>query len=874
MLAIFGSKIVSQENSRRYTAFFLLLLLVLSCAAMVYSAQAFRDRIDAVRSSDSDNAGWLISQLDVDKKALSLAIDRTLLANTYPDLANTVSDLSHVRLRFDIFYSRINTVLAAMQNQDISDELRQRLEWLVDIRDDLADQIDAMAENDEAALVQFANNVQATSGMVRDVTTMSLGYHVAQSDLVREMERSLLRQFWLQSVVLLMLMIVSAILAVRLWRELEDRTVRMKRALGTVSKVFDVSLSGVIVTDMYGRIVIANPAAAQVFGVPATDMVGRFVEEVMIPPAQRDHHREMMNLYRRDGRRSVIGAGLRRVDAVRMDGTLFKAEISVVADTDLEGRPILIGFVRDISEMVAAEEKLLVARDEAQRHASAKTMFLATMSHEMRTPLHGVIASLDLIDDQDMASETRHLLQTARDCSDRALQQVNDVLEITRLGESRLGHVPFSPTGAARDILRELGPMAASRGIELDLDVSGADADRMCMGLSNAFSRALYNLAGNAVKYTDEGRVAIILQFSPRPDQSTKLRVEVRDTGIGIGPDDQERIFSEFEMVESVSRFRGSGTGLGLPIVRLAVSRMGGQLSLRSELGKGSSFCFEITLPFADDHGDAADAAAAADADASSGLQVEKPKAPAVVLDVLVVDDNDVNVTLMSKMVARIGHRPAQARNGLEAVAMASAKAYDIILMDVSMPVMDGREATGTIRAGGLSSGAVIIGVTAFSDEGRQADLISTGMDAVLTKPVNTAELASAMGQAWAGRSHKDQPANADGGDLHEALTQLEDMLDRGSALRFLEQALEDVETNLPALMDRTMTMDQVADRIHSTVGSTAVVGLAQLSRLLSQAEDAARSGQRDAVTQLQDAIEQRLSTEKACLKTLAESIG
>ncbi|MFU8881553.1 MAG: PAS domain-containing sensor histidine kinase, partial [Rhodobacterales bacterium] len=609
MLAIFGSKIVRQENSRRYTAFFLLLLLVLSCAAMVYSAQAFRDRIDAVRSSDSDNAGWLISQLDVDKKALSLAIDRTLLANTYPDLANTVSDLSHVRLRFDIFYSRINTVLAAMQNKDISDELRQRLEWLVDIRDDLADQIDTMAENDAAALVQFANNVQATSGTVRDVTTMSLGYHVAQSDRVREMERSLLRQFWLQSVVLLMLMIVSAILAVRLWRELEDRTVRMKRALGTVSKVFDVSLNGVIVTDMYGRIVMANPASAQVFGVPATDMVGRFVEEVMIPPAQRDHHREMMNLYRRDGRRSVIGAGLRRVDAVRMDGTMFKAEVSVVADTDLEGKPILIGFVRDISEMVAAEEKLLVARDEAQRHASAKTMFLATMSHEMRTPLHGVIASLDLIDDQDMASETRHLLQTARDCSDRALQQVNDVLEITRLGESRLGHVPFSPTSAARDILRELGPMAASRGIELDLDVSGADADRMCMGLSNAFSRALYNLAGNAVKFTDEGRVAIILQFSPRPDQSTKLRVEVRDTGIGIGPDDQERIFSEFEMVESVSRFRGSGTGLGLPIVRLAVSRMGGQLSLRSELGKGSSFCFEITLPFAEDHGDAAAAA-------------------------------------------------------------------------------------------------------------------------------------------------------------------------------------------------------------------------------------------------------------------------
>jgi PAS domain S-box-containing protein len=870
VFAGFGTRIVKQENSRRFTAFFLMLLLVLSCAGMVYSAQAFRDRIDAVRSSDSDNAGWLISQLDVDKKSLSLAIDRTLLSDAYPELNNTVSDLSHVRLRFDIFYSRINTVLAAMQNQDISDELRQRLNWLANIRDELADRIDAMADDDDAALVQFANDVQATSAMVRDVTTMSLSYHVAQSDLVREMERSLLRQFWLQSIVLLLLMIVSAILALRLWRELEDRTIRMKRALDTVSKVFDVSLSAVIVSDMYGRILMANPAAAHVFRVPAEEMVGHFIEEVMVPPEQRDQHRQMLNMHRRHGHRKMIGAGAVRLEAVRMDGSRFKAEISIVADTDLEGKPILIGFVRDISEVVAAEEKLLVARDEAQRHASAKTMFLATMSHEMRTPLHGVIASLDLIDDQDMPGETQLLLQTARDCSDRALQQVNDVLEITRLGESRLGHVPFSPTGVARDILRELGPMAAARGIDLDLEVSGANADRMCLGLANAFSRALYNLAGNAVKFTDHGGVTIVLRFLKASPQSVGLQVEVRDTGIGIAPDDQERIFSEFETVESVSRFRGSGTGLGLPIVRLAVSRMGGQLSLRSEMGKGSTFCFEITLPFAEESSDAA--AGDAGAQNAAAAKAAKTAAPAQVLEVLVVDDNDVNVTLMSKMVTRIGHRPAQAVNGLEAVAMASVKAYDIILMDVSMPVMDGREATGTIRAGGLSAGAVIIGVTAFSDEGRQADLISAGMDAVLTKPVNTAELAAAMGQAWEERSHKDTSAEAQAGDLPKALTQLEDMLDRGSALRFLEQALDDVEANLSVLMDRTMSMEQLADRIHSTVGSTAVVGLSQLSRLLAQAEDAARSGKRDAVSDLQDAIAQRLNAEKTSLKTLAEA--
>ena len=845
MLGVIRFHLTQRDGSRRLTAFFLMLSLIMSCIAMVYSAQAFRDRIDAVRASDSDNAGWLISQLDVDHKALALAIDRRLLADAFPQVGDTTSGLDQVKLRFDIFYSRVDAVLASLQREAITEQLQDRLLRLDATRDALAAEVDALAADDTDALLEFATSVEESSSVVRDITTLALQFHVAQSDLVREMERSLLKQFWVQSLILLALMVISAGLAVRLWRELEARTVMMERALATVSKVFDTSLSAVVIADMHGRILMANPAASRIFDVPAKQMQGRLIEDVMIPHDQRLAHRTMLELHRTTGHRKMIGAGPVRLKAIRMDGSPFDAEVSIAEDQDLDGRPILIGFIRDISDIVAAEEKLRDARDEAQRHASAKTMFLATMSHEMRTPLHGVIAALDLIDDRRMEAETRQLLQTARDCGDRALEQVNDVLELTRLGESNLGAVVFNPVSVAQDIIRELTPIAAARGTRLELVLEGEDSGRTCLGLANAFSGALYNLAGNAVKFTDDGLVVIAMTFGASQPDMLHLKVEVTDTGIGIDPEDQGRIFAEFETLGTMSKGRDSGTGLGLPIVRLAVTRMGGTLELRSAPGAGSTFSFEIMLPYAED---VADAPVTAQPDAPDITTL-----PAKVLDVLVVDDNSINVTLMGKMISRLGHRPTEAKNGLEAVATASMHAFDVILMDVSMPVMDGREATIQIRSGGLSSTAAIIGVTAFSEAERLSDLKAAGMDAVLTKPVDTAALAKALAEVLDATARQqtttpDAP-NAQSGHASDALLNLSQMLGPESARSFLQEALQDVETRMSQAFTPDMPMDEMADLLHGAVGSTAVVGLSRLSMQLKKAEDAARADDHVAIT-------------------------
>lgn len=303
---------------------------------------------------------------------------------------------------------------------------------------------------------------------------------------------------------------------------------------------------------------------------------------------------------------------------------------------------------------------------------------------------------------------------------------------------------------------------------------------------------------------------------------------------------------------------------MGCRLCALLWREWGGALSLRSAPGEGSVFCFEIVLPIA---ADVPDLQKGQVENVTSKIDDLKQDTP---LEVLVVDDNIVNVTLMSKMVQRIGHRTAQATDGLQAVAMASAKAYDIILMDVSMPVMDGHEATGIIRSGGLSSKAVIIGVTAFSDEERLAELTAAGMDSVLTKPVNTLELAKAMAQEWGNRlsgAEEDEEADANSsGDCAQAFSQLLEMLDRESALRFLGQTLTEAGETIQVLTDADIDMDIAADRIHSTVGSTAVVGFSQVSRLMAQAEDAARAGDVATLKGLCKPIREKLDQELAAL--------
>jgi PAS domain S-box-containing protein len=695
----------------------------------------------------------------------------------------------------------------------------------------LAPIFDAQGMPDPATLTQLKATLTDIGREMRWMSNSMLHHFITVEEQARANERALLFRFMVQSLVLLLLMVVSLYLAVSLWRDLERRTKQTERAEATLAKAFQSALSAVIVTDREGEIILSNGGAEEIFGYSRRAMAAMHCQDLIdITTLVRvDQDLETVRLI--DLISDLAGHAPVRATARRGNGEVFPIDLGIMPDVGVDGRPNLIWFVRDISSQVRAEERLRTALSAAQRHAAAKSMFLATMSHEMRTPLHGLIASLELIDGNQLDDKNRKFLKTAADCSERALAQVNDVLELTRLGETAGPEVPFAPAQVAADIIEELEALAGEKGNELLLDVVGEDLSAQFMGRAAAFSRTMYNLTGNAVKFTQGGTITIRMTFAEMDDASVQLFVSVTDTGVGIAPDDQERVLEQFETVGRSEVNAVGGTGLGLPIAKLAVEGMGGKLALDSELGKGSCFSFDIPLHRAPE--DAVEEAELVE-DASTAMLNSGC--------ILVVDDNDVNLTVLSEMVRRLGFSVEVAHNGAEAVEMARARLYTYILMDVSMPVMDGREATRKIRKGGACADAVIIGVTALMEARESSRLKAAGMNAVLNKPVKMQQLKEMLVSVEA--EEPEEVASADDSEFEE----LCGLVGSETALRLLSETFQDVRVALEAmvLIDTTSV-----ERIHRAVGAAGMVGLVELSDFLSEAELAAAKGRQEMLEEL-----------------------
>jgi PAS domain S-box-containing protein len=626
----------------------------------------------------------------------------------------------------------------------------------------------------------------------------------------------------------------------------------------------------VIVTNIDGIVQLCNKTAERMFGIPAEQMIGRDVGELTAPPrlraAMAATYREMARSIARD-RPCTLS---RRTLAQRADGEVFPIELAVTNDMDSDGQPIVIGFARDISAQVKAERALRDALDEARRAAAAKSMFLATMSHEMRTPLHGLIAALELMDKSRFDAETQALHATARDCSDRALAQVNDVLNFTRATSIREMPRPFRPARIARELVSELGPFARERGNTIEVAVHGEGADTRVMGYPDAFSRALYNLLGNAVKFTEAGRITVRLDFDDRgPAAPLGLTVSVIDEGPGITEADQRRIFRMFETSAQPGATL-AGTGLGLPIAQFAAECMGSQIRVDSRIGEGSRFWFALELPRI--------AEGSADLAPPPLPEAEGPAPALPPQAVLVVDDNDVNLTLMVQMVRRLGHATATARNGQEAVAAAMGRAFDVILMDVNMPVMDGRAATQAIRAGGPSAEAVIIGVTALMEAEDPDHFAEIGMDMALVKPVTPAALARALAATLSARAAEAEDAgdDADSGPapaqavpppaLDAAgldLAALAAMVGEDTARRLVAATLADARVALAAGRAADPETGRLA---HKAAGAASSIGWGALGATLLAVEMAVRAGGPAAAAAHLPALDQAIAAAAAGL--------
>ena len=863
-----GSEHSAVQNAKRRDRGYvggviLLVLLFLSSLALIYTAANFDRRLKDVRAADTDNQGWIVAQLEVDHQGLMIATADALAAATYSGPEVPAEEWRALQREFDIFYSRVGVFISAMQRYELSEAFRGDLAELSGVRDRLAARIDSIGPNDIPGLLAFNDHLRSKQAFVRRVVTFGLQLFVDEAQEARERERQVWRFFLIETLVLLSLVLISGVLAFRLSRALYQRTRQVERAASTITKVYEVSLSAVLVTDINGRIQLCNKAAETMFGLPMDEINGGYVCRFApgrLRPAMSATYAEIRDSHARREPLSVTRRSLAR----RTDGEIFPVALTLTTDRDADGQPIVIAFVRDISAQVQAERALHDALDEARRAAAAKSMFLATMSHEMRTPLHGLIAALDLINGDALAGEDAALFETARDCSQRALALVNDVLQFTRASAMREPEVAFSPARIAREVIHEMRAFARENNNEIKIDIHGPGLDQPVMGYPAAFSRSLYNLVGNAVKFTGSGLISVELSFSePDPDGPIGLCVSVTDQGPGIAPADQERIFELFETsVEQTPHHTLatglSGTGLGLPITRLAVERMGGQIRLDSELGRGSRFWFEISLR-------RADGSMATEAPVETRAA---PKPTGVSWDVLVVDDNEVNLTLMREMVQRLGHRVTLARDGRQAVDLAQALRFDLVLMDINMPVMDGRTASMAIRQEGLCKEAVIIGVSALIDVEEPGAVQSCGMDRALVKPVRFDVLAATLAEIAAirgsGQVSTDAvvameeaipaPDTATGFDF----ASLAAMVGHDAAINLVQATLQDARTALSRVRAHDPDTGRAA---HRAVGSAAMVGFEDLAATLREIEYAAMDGDRTALAELAEVLEELLIT-------------
>ena len=397
----------------------------------------------------------------------------------------------------------------------------------------------------------------------------------------------------------------------------------------------------------------------------------------------------------------------------------------------------------EIQERRLIEEALRHARDQAEAASRAKGAFLATMSHEIRTPMNGVLGYCDLLRETALNREQLEYVRNIRISGDILLSLINDVLDFSKIeaGKMTLSPSPLSLRKATEEVLASLRAQAELKKLRLELDAR-ADAKLIALADPTRLRQVLYNLVGNAVKFTAEGQVTVKLEDCA---DTSALKVSICDTGIGITPEVQSRLFQHFTQGDSSSTRSAGGTGLGLAICKRLVEMMGGQIGLQSEPGKGSVFWFTLPRGLARAH--------------MAGTPVpESIRAPMPVFigetgrtqcSVLLAEDNAINALLARVMLENLGCRVDLAGNGQEAVIKAQTGGYDLILMDCQMPVLDGFEATRLIRKLDSPASAVpIIALTANAMKGDSVACLAAGMNDYLTKPISKAALQVAL-QRW-----------------------------------------------------------------------------------------------------------------------------
>ncbi len=485
----------------------------------------------------------------------------------------------------------------------------------------------------------------------------------------------------------------------------------------------------VIAIDLDGNVIFWNKFAETLLQWTAEEILGRNIADTIVPESELKAMREVVSYLMANS--SFAG----EFQMMKKDGSTISAFQSFSTIKDGLGSNIgMVSVAVDITERKRAEEALNKAKEDAEAAAKAKSEFLANMSHEIRTPMNAVIGLTELLQMTDLNPEQRDYVETIRNSGDFLLTIINNLLDFSKIdsGKIDLESRPFDLSDCIENSLDLVATEASKKGLNLSCAIIPG-ASGTILGDPSRLSQILLNLLNNAIKFTDSGEVIILASARKINGNIHEVHFEVRDTGIGIPADKLNRLFQPFSQVDASTTRKYGGTGLGLAISKRLVEIMGGRIWAESDEGKGSSFHFTILATYTTEK-----PARLKDTASQPGMDLDSSQMPS--LRILLAEDNPVNQMVALKMLRKIGLLADLAANGFEVLQALERQTYDIILMDIQMPEMDGLEAARRIRQR-WHNGPKIIAMTAYALDGDMDRCLKAGMDDYISKPIQMDDL-------------------------------------------------------------------------------------------------------------------------------------
>ncbi|WFE87493.1 PAS domain S-box protein [Roseibium porphyridii] len=647
--------------------------------------------------------------------------------------------------------------------------------------------------------------------------------------------------------------------------ELKKREEELRRSQDLLRNVVDASFDGVIVMNGEGIVLDFSPAAEDVFGWSANEIIGQKMSDYIIPEKYRQMHDTGLERFLETGEGPVLGKRI-EIEGLHKEGNEMIVELAIRHTKGAEG-PLFLGYVRDITERKAADAALRDAKEKAEAANEAKAKFLAMMSHEIRTPMNGVLGILSLLRDTDLDPSQKAYVKTARESGRSLLELINDILDFSKLeaGRMELEHAPFRLNTLVKSVMDLFKPTAQDKGLGLFLNYPD-NVPVHVVGDAGRLRQVVLNLVSNAIKFTEIGSVEITVAIASEDERRPTFRFSVKDTGIGIPKDKHESLFAEFVTVDSSYTKKQGGTGLGLAICNQITQLMDGELTVESLPGAGSTFHFAIPIELADDQ-------TAVDEPSHENPETDFPEG----LVILLAEDNATNQIVVSHTLENAGCDIDIANNGKEAVQAAQKRDYDCILMDISMPEMDGLEASKLIKNGRRNATTPIVALTAYSLRGDRERFIAAGMTDFLAKPVEKEDLLACISSNVGQREIQSTDDLQDNQEntlsaARDILSTMPEELQKKLLTQFIEDTTKRREAAKLAVENNDLEKLERATHALKSVAGT--FGAGELTNVAAAINTLARDNKSIAAMSRLDELEETCDRTLGEVKALADEMG